>query len=350
MKIPLGLSFDDVLLVPQRSEVNSRSEIDLTSEIAPGFFLKIPIIATKMETVTGIEMAIAMSKAGGLALMHRFDTAEKEADNIAAVKKAGERVFATVGARDDFLARAQTSVKAGADGLVFDVANGHLAKAIKATAALKNKFPKLPLLAGIVSTYDGAYRLFAAGADTVMVGIGAGAICTTRIMTGCGVPQITSLVDCVRAAKKFKKKFIIPDAGVKNSGDVVKALATGASAVICGSLMAGTNEAPGELIEHEGRLYKKYEGSTSPSQKKKEQEKTGVTMAHFLYHVEGVEGLIPYKGPTAEWLNYICAGVRSGFSYCGAKNIKQLWKKAKFIQITSAGMAESQAHTIIRIS
>ncbi|MBI4099471.1 IMP dehydrogenase [Candidatus Microgenomates bacterium] len=142
MKIPLALSFDDVLLVPQKSEIDSRTQVDLTTEIAPGFFLKVPIIATKMATVTGVEMAIAMSKYGGLALIHRFETMEEEAEKVAKVKKAGERVFATVGARDDFLKRAEMAVAAGADGLVFDVANGHMARAVKAVAAIKNRFPK----------------------------------------------------------------------------------------------------------------------------------------------------------------------------------------------------------------
>ncbi|MBI4099470.1 IMP dehydrogenase [Candidatus Microgenomates bacterium] len=204
----------------------------------------------------------------------------------------------------------------------------------------------MPLLGGIVSTYEGAFDMFAAGADTVLTGIGAGAICTTRIMTGVGVPQFVSVMEATRAAKQFKKKFVIPDAGVKNSGDIVKALAAGACAVVCGALMAGTDEAPGEIIKKDGKLFKRYDGSTSTTQKRREREKTGIDLAHFEYHIEGVEGLIPYKGSVASWLDYVCAGVRSGFSYCGAKNIKELWKNAQFVQITHAGLLESRAHTV----
>lgn len=346
MPFPLGFSLDDVLLIPQRSEVESRTQVDLTTEIAPNFFLKIPLIATKMETITSVEMAIAMSENGGLALMHRFDTAIGEAEKIAKVKKSGHRIFATVGARDDYINRAELCLKAGADGLVFDVAHGHLVKALTAVSEIKNRFPKFPLLAGIVSTYEGAYDIFTAGADTAMVGVGAGSICTTRIVTGCGVPLLTSLLEAKRAAKKFKKKFILPDAGIKNSGDVVKALAAGASACVCGFFLAGMDESPGTIVEKNGKFFKSYNGSTSLAQKRSEKLKTGVNHAHFEHHIEGVEGLVPYRGPLADYLKIATAGIRSGLSYCGAQNIPELWKKAKFIQITAAGMRESGAHDV----
>lgn len=344
---PLGLSYDDVLLIPQKSEAVSRNQVDLTTEIAPNFFLKIPILATKMDTVTGVEMAVAISKYGGLALMPRFSKPEKEADAVRKVKEKNERVFASVGIRDDCITRAELCVRAGADGLILDVAHGHMTKALEFVSKLKNRFPNLPLISGIAATYEAAYDIFSAGADAVSVGVGASPICTTRIMTGCGVPAITSLLEAVRASKKFRKKFVITDAGVKNSGDLVKTLATGASGAICGFILAGTDEAPGEIIKRDGKLYKAYNGSTSETQKHRESQEVGAVAPHFKLHVEGVEGLVPYKGPLKDHLDRICAGVRSGFSYCGARNVRELWKKAQFMQITAAGLREGQAHDII---
>lgn len=346
MKIPLALSFDDVLLVPQKSEITSRSQVSLKTEIAPKFFLDIPIIAINMDTVTGVDMAVEIGKYGGIALMPRFDTPEEEARKIAAVKKKGARVIAALGLRDDTLLRAKMCVAAGADGLTVDVAHGHMAKCLEMTAKLKNRYPKLPLASGVIATGEGAADLFRAGADAVRVGVGAGTICLTRIVTGFGVPQITAIEGAVRASHKFKKKYVWADGGTKNSGDIVKALALGASAVIVGSQLAGTDEAPGKIIHQNGRIYKEYNASTSIVEKTRQMKKDNGHKPHFRLHIEGVEAMVRYKGPVKEVLDGLCAGVRSGFSYCGAANINTLWKKARFVQITRAGYIESDAHDV----
>lgn len=344
-QIPMAYSFDDVLLAPNASDVISRVEVDLKTEISPKFFLKIPILAINMDTVTGVKMAIAMSKKGGIALMPRFDHPEEQANKIRDVKKSGQRVIAALGLRDDTLARAQMCVKAGADGLTIDVAHGHMTKCLEITSELKRKF-KLPVISGVIATYEGAYDLFNAGADAVRVGVGSGTICVTRIVTGCGVPQITAISEAVRAMKKFKNKYVIADGGTKSSGDFVKSLALGASAVITGSLLAGTDEAPGEIVEKGGIFYKEYNGSTSIKEKDRQIEKHNGHKPHFKLHIEGVEAMVKYKGPVSEILDQLCAGIKSGLSYSGAKNIKELWEKAQFIQITGAGLRESGAHDV----
>lgn len=344
-KIPLGLSFDDVLLVPQKSEIESRSQVDLTTTLVPGIDLLVPIVATNMVDVTWVEMAITMAKLGGIGVIHRFTTPQVEAEAVAAVKKAGQRVVAAIGMRDGTFGRAEMCHRAGADAFLFDLPHAHMTKALRLVGEIKTKF-KLPLIAGTVATEEGAYDLFMAGADAIKVGIGAGSICTTRIQTGCGVPQITAVMAAAAAKKKFKNKSVISDAGIRTSGDIVKALAAGADAVICGNFLSGTDEAPGEIIEKDGRFYKEYEGSTSLSEKEKQKEIEAGLPKHFVIHVEGVSGLVPYKGSVVGVIEQACAGIRSGFSYCGARNIRELHKKARFIQVTTAGQVESRAHTI----
>lgn len=347
MKFPLSLSFDDVLLVPQRSSLNSRSEVNLQTNISPKLLLDIPIIAINMDTVTGVEMAKVISQKGGIAFMPRFDQIQEQAKKIEAVKLKKQKVIAALGLRDDAIIRAEMCVKAGADGLTVDVAHGHMEKCLKIVKELKRRFPRLPLSAGVVATYEGAYDLFWAGADAVRVGVGAGTICLTRVTTGCGVPQITAILEAVKAQKKFKNKYVIADGGIKNSGDIVKALAAGASAVTLGSLLAGTDEAPGKIIRRHGLLYKEYNASTSFTEKEKQKKNGHNHTPHFILHIEGIEALVPYRGQVSGVLDKLCAGMCSGFSYCGAKNILELWKKARFIQVTPAGYREGGVHDIL---
>jgi IMP dehydrogenase len=348
--MPTALSFDDVLLVPLYSEINSRSDIDLTTKIAPGLTLKIPLISTKMDTITGVEMAIAMGKLGGMGILPRFETADIQADKVAQVKAAGSIVAAAVGVKEGYMERAEALVKAGATVLDVDVAHGHMKKTLETTKNLKNKFgDSVTILSGITSTYECADDLYKAGADSVLVGVGAGSICTTRIMTGFGVPSITSLMETAKAAKKHKKTFM-PDAGIKNSGDIVKGLATGASAVVCGNIFSGVEEAPGDKVEVNGKIFKQYNGSASQVEKVKQIHKdSGDKNGNYARQVEGVAGLVVYKGPVKEVVENLLAGVRSGLSYAGAHNIEELWTKAKFVRITPAGMRESNAHDVIEV-
>lgn len=346
VKIIQGLSYDDVLLIPQKSDISSRSEVSLKTRLSRKIELEIPIISINMDSVTGVEMACAMSSLGGISFMPRFDSAEEEANKIVEVVKKKGRVIAALGLRDNCLERAEKCLKAGAVGLTIDVAHGHMRQAIEATARLKNKF-KTPVFTGVIATRIGARDLFLAGADGVRVGVGPGSICLTRIVTGCGVPQLTAIMEAKKAVGEFKNKIIIADGGIKNSGDIVKALAAGANCVTLGSLLAGTDESPGKKIMKDGNLYKEYNASTSKAEKDSQLKRNGDQKKHFKLHIEGVESLVPYRGPVEEVIMTMCAGVRSGFSYCGAKNITQLWKKARFVQITPAGMRESGAHDVM---
>lgn len=349
-QFPQALSYDDILLVPKYSDITSRSQIDLKTKLAPNLTLNIPLISINMDTVTGVEMAIAMSKAGGLGFIPRFDKPEVQADKITKVVAAGGIAAGAVGIKNGYLERAEMLVKAGATVITIDVAHGHLQKALDATQQIKNKFGSdITLISGVVATYEGAKALFNSGADSVRVGVGPGTICTTRIQTGFGVPQVTALLETARAAREFKKT-VLADGGLKNSGDIVKALACGASAIVAGSLFAGTDEAPGTLIEQDGKRYKEYNASTSYKEKMKQLEKDSTDKdTSYVRHVEGVEALVSYKGPVNDVIESLLAGVRSGLSYAGAKNIVELWSKAEFLTVTSAGIRENNAHDVILI-
>lgn len=347
-KIDLALSYDDVLLVPQYSEIKSRQDVDLATTVTPRLKLKLPLISANMSDVTGIDMAIKLGELGGLGVLPRFMTADDQADMILAVKKKGLLAAAAVGLRNGMFTRAEALVKAGASVLFLDVAHGHMQQTIEATKSLKQKFgSKIDIVSGNVATYEAATDLFKAGADSVKVGIGPGSICTTRIETGFGVPQLTAVIDAVRAARYFKKT-IIADGGIKNSGDIVKALAAGASAIMAGNIFAGTDEAPGKKVKINGNTYKQYFGSTSFMEKKNHiKNNKNELNKNYSKHIEGIEGIVPYKGPVSDIVEKMDANIRSGLSYAGATTIKNLWKKAKFIQITEMGRRESSSHDII---
>ena len=349
-KIPLGLSFDDVLLVPRYSEIASRGDVDLSLHLTPKLALKLPLISANMTDVTGVEMAITLGKLGALGVLPRFMSAADEADMVSKVKKEGVVAAASVGLRNGMFERAEKLVKAGASILFLDVAHGHMEKAIEATRSLRQKFgADIDIVSGNIATYEGASELFRAGADCVKVGVGPGSICITRIETGFGVPQLTALMEAVKAARRYRKT-IIADGGTKNSGDIVKALAAGASAVMAGSQFAGTDEAPGEKVTIKGKLFKNYYASTSFEEKKEHIKNNGKEFSKdYTKHIEGVASLVPYKGPVKKVIDKISSNVRSGFSYCGAKNISNLWKKAKFVRISEMGLRESGSHDVIKI-
>lgn len=347
---PLALSYDDVLLVPQYSEINSRSEIDTSSKISPHITLKIPLISSNMSDITGVEMAVSMGKFGGLGIIPRFVPQEIQANEVSKVKKNNVIVGAAIGIRNGMFDRAETLINAGADILILDVAHGHMRQVLDKVSEFKNKFKNVDLIAGNSGTFEAAHDLFNAGADCVKVGIGPGSICTTRIETGSGVPQMTAILESARAARKFKR-FIIADGGVKNSGDVVKGLAGGASAIMAGNIFAGTDEAPGKIVKIDGKLYKTYNGSTSLAEKMSHIEnKADKFNTNYQKQVEGVESRVLVKGPVQNVLEKYQHNIQSGLSYSGAKNIQSLWKKAKFIQITQMGRIESGAHDVVLAS
>jgi|WetSurSiteA1Bulk_404760.scaffolds.fasta_scaffold20709_2 IMP dehydrogenase len=347
---PLGLSYDDVLLVPQYSRIISRSNIDLSTQITPHIKLAIPLISSNMGTVTDSHFAITIGKLGGLGVIPRFISAEAEANMISKVKKENLISAASIGCKKDEVAiRSEILVKAGADIFFIDVAHGHMEQVIETTSFLKSKYGKVvDIVAGNVATGEGAKALYDAGADCVKVGIGPGSICITRQETGCGVPQITAVLNVAKIAQRLKKTLIC-DGGMKNSGDVVKALAAGASAIMSGHLFAGAKESPGKIFKSGKNMLKEYNGSTSLVEKLKHVKNVGSKKLSFnyLFQIEGVASYVPYKGPLEEILIPMLGNIRSGFSYCGANNISQLHKKAKFIRVSPVGFKENGAHDVI---
>jgi IMP dehydrogenase len=301
-----------------------------------------------MTDVTGVEMAIALGKLGGLGVLPRFMPIDEQAQMANKVKKENVPLAAAVGVREDSLDRAKALVDAGVVVLFLDVAHGHMQMSLDMTNKLKNEFKdRVDIVSGNVATYEGAKALFEAGADSVKVGVGPGAICTTRIETGSGVPQITAVMESVRAAKEFKKT-VICDGGIKNAGDIVKGLAAGASAIMAGSKFAGTDEAPGKIVHIGGKKYKEYKASTSIKEKKNHIKKNGDALSpNYIKQIEGIESIVFYKGPLKEVVYRMVAGIKSGFSYSGAKNIEELWQKAKFVRISAMGLLESGPHDVI---
>lgn len=347
MQFELTYSYDDVLLVPQKSSIKSRSEVDLKTSLSKNFNLNLPIISSNMDSVTGINMAVALGKLGGIGILPRFSSLKQQVEQLREVKKEYVKCGVSIGIKDDYLERAKVLIQNGADCIVIDVAHGHMEKVIEATKEIKILFPNIFLISGNVATYDAAKDLFLAGADSVKVGIGPGSICTTRIETGHGVPQLTAIIESAKAAKEFGKT-IIADGGIKNSGDIVKALAAGANAVMLGNILAGTDESPGEIFEHNGKKYKKYFGSTSQEQKQKHLENIK-NDPNYLKHIEGVSGSVLYKGNLQDLIEKLKAGISSGLSYSGAKNISEFQQKAKFIAISPAGLKESGSHDLYHL-
>src|SRR3990170_1701213 len=467
-----GLTFDDVLLIPQKSEVLPK-EVNVKTSIARGIELNIPILSAAMDTVTESRLAIALAREGGMGVVHknmpvkmqalevdkvkrsesgmivepvtlppdrtigealgvmkrfsisgipvtqkgklvgiitnrdlRFEKRlhkkisevmtkdklitvpegtdlekakeilhEKRIEKLPIVDKRGYlkglitvkdimkniqypnackdargrlRVGAALGVSKDLLERAEALIAAGVDILVIDSSHGHSRGVLASLEKVKNGFPGVPLMAGNVATTQGTKDLIEAGADCVKVGIGPGSICTTRVVTGAGVPQITAIMDCAEEAEKYKIP-IIADGGIKYSGDIAKALAAGANAVMIGSLFAGTEESPGETVLFEGRSYKIYRGMGSL-----EAMKSGSGDRYFQEEEdikkmvpEGIEGRVPHRGSLSESVYQLIGGLRSGMGICGAKNIAELQKKAQFIQITIAGLRESHPHGVI---
>jgi len=342
----IGLTFDDVLLVPKLTRVESRSNVDLSAKLTKNITLKIPIISANMDTVTEAEMAIALAKAGGIGIIHRFLTIEAEVEEVKKVKKERWLVGAAIGIRSDYLPRCQALIKAGVDTIVIDIAHSHSTFFLKVLKELVKKFPKVDFIAGNVATAEATEEMIKAGATAIKVGIGPGALCTTRMVTGAGVPQLTAIADCSEVARKYNIP-IIADGGIQKSGDIVKALAAGASTVMIGTLFAGCDESPALTFFRNNTKFKMTRGMASlmanaDRQKKDESVKRDLKK----YAAEGVEAIVPYRGMVADLLNQLIGGTKSGFSYAGAGNIAELWEKAEFIRITKSSQKESGVHDV----
>ena len=473
MEFKEGLTFDDVLLVPKYSDITSRSQTDLSTKLSRNISINIPFLSANMDTVTESLMAMAMARAGGIGIIHRFLPIQEQADEVLKVKRSGsvmienpysispdksiqdaldyaenkdisgllvvdsntkligiitERdllfanrndhihdvmtkdvvtakpgvtldeakeilhkhrieklpivddsgiikglitskditnnadypnaskdkkgrplVGAAVGVKGDFLERSESLLEAGADVLVVDIAHGHSENALSTVRNIKKAFPDCELIAGNVATAQGTEDLIKAGVDAVKVGVGSGSICITRVITGSGVPQLTAVLDCAKIGKDHDIP-IISDGGTRTSGDATKGLAAGASSVMIGSMLGGTDESPGTVLTKNGKRFKVYRGmaSLAASIGRKSKLTGSISLDDDLndYVAEGVEAMVPYKGTVTDILKQLTGGVRSGLSYCGAHTILQMQNNAEFIKMSRAGFAESQPHDV----
>ena len=473
MEFKEGLTFDDVLLVPKYSDITSRSQTDLSTKLSRNISINIPFVSANMDTVTESLMAMAMARAGGIGIIHRFLPIQEQADEVLKVKRSGSvmienpysispeksiqdaldyaenkdisgllvvdsntkligiitkrdllfadlndhiydvmtkdvvtakpevtldeakeilhkhrieklpivddsgiikglitskditnnadypnaskdkkgrpLVGAAVGVKGDFLERSESLLEAGADVLVVDIAHGHSENALSTVRNIKKAFPDCELIAGNVATAQGTEDLIKAGVDAVKVGVGSGSICITRVITGSGVPQLTAVIDCAKIGKDHNIP-IISDGGTRTSGDATKGLAAGASSVMIGSMLGGTDESPGTVLTKNGKRFKVYRGmaSLAASIGRKSKLTGSISLDDDLndYVAEGVEAMVPYKGTVTDILKQLTGGVRSGLSYCGAHTILQMQNNAEFIKISRAGFAESQPHDV----
>ena len=474
MNIREGLTFDDVLLIPKRSPIISRSQTNLKTRLSRNINLNTPVISANMDTVTESPMAIALAREGGIGIIHRFMSIQEQVDEVLKVKRSESvmieqpytisidssvgyakkmmddfgisglliekdkklagiitkrdllfetnfennissvmskdvvfaeigttiekakyilhknrieklpiidkdkqiiglitskdilkmeefpnaskdkkgrlLVGAAVGVKGDYLERTEALLDAGADVMVVDIAHGHSDNAINCVRLIKKAFKDCELIAGNIATGQGTEDLIKAGVDAVKIGVGSGSICITRVITGSGVPQLTAILDSVKIAKEHEIP-VISDGGIRNSGDLTKALAAGASSVMVGSLLGGTDESPGKTLVKNGKKYKIYRGMASfyaSLGRKYREEGQQIIESDDLndYVPEGVEAMVPYKGSVVEIIRQLVGGLRSGLSYCGAKTINEMQQNAEFVRITTAGYIESQPHDV----
>ncbi len=342
-----AICFDDVLLAPAFSSIKSREEIDLTVSLGREKFT-LPIVSSPMDTVTESSMSLKMIKNGGLGIIHRYNSIEQQSalasevfESLAEEEHFGvSKVSAAIGVSGDFLSRASHLFVSGVRILCVDVAHGHHSLMEQALKKLKDKFgDSVHLVAGNVATVEAFNDLSDWGADSIRVGIGGGSICSTRIQTGHGVPTLQSIIDC---AASDRDSTLIADGGIKTAGDIVKALAAGADMVMLGSMLAGTSETPGQrLSSTTGQEYKVYRGMASPEAQ--------ISWRGQARSLEGVSTTIPYKGGVTKILNNLKQNIKSGLSYTGARNIRQLQNSAKFILQTNASMNESRTHILNKL-
>jgi len=342
MKIKPSHSFDDVLLVPSKSSIESRQEIDLTTSLGDSSF-RLPIISSPMDTVTELEMMLTLLRHGGLGVIHRYNSISQQVNMCAIARDRLEEssdnatnIAAALGVSSDIQDRSTSLYDAGARIFCIDIAHGHHIYMERALGTLRDIFGKsITIIAGNIATPDAYRDLSDWGADAVRIGIGGGSICSTRIQTGHGMPTFQSVLDC----SFMPGASIIADGGIKNSGDVVKALAAGADMVMLGSLLAGTDESPGEVFSTAtGSKYKVYRGMASVEAQ--------VDWRGHARSLEGVSTTIPYKGSVKNILNNLEQNIKSGLSYTGARTIAEFQAKARFIQQTHAGQLESSTHIL----
>ena len=340
-----ALTFDDVLLLPRYSEILP-SDTNITVNLTKNIKLKTPFLSSAMDTVTESMMAVAIAKSGGIGIIHRNLNTKEQSKEVGKVKKKNLLVGAAIGTNTEDIVRAKSLIDSGVDLIVIDTAHGHSKKVL---SILKNvKKNKIPICVGNIATAEAAKKLYNSGADIIKVGIGPGSICTTRMVAGIGVPQITAIME-VHKALKGKKVKIISDGGIKFSGDIAKAIAAGADAIMMGSIFAGTHESPGKKFKIKNKYYKQYRGMGSIGAMS-----AGSSNRYFQdnykdkskFVPEGVDGRVKYKGKVSKIIYQLKGGLRSSMGYIGAKNLKEIKKNAKFVKITKAGFYESMVHSV----
>ncbi len=342
-----ALTFDDVLMLPRYSNVlpnNTNIETSLTNKIK----LKVPFLSSAMDTVTESNMAIAIAQLGGIGIIHRNLNITNQSKEVIKVKRQNLLSGAAIGTSNEDLERARSLLDSGVDLIVIDTAHGHSKNVIDILAKIKKISRDTPICVGNIATGEAAKNLFNSGANIIKVGIGPGSICTTRMVAGIGVPQISAIMEVKKSLNK-KKVRIISDGGIKFSGDIAKALAAGADAIMMGSIFAGTDESPGKKFKINGKFYKKYRGmgsigAMSSGSANRYFQKNYKDKSKFV--PEGVEGRVEYKGKVSKIIYQLQGGLRSSMGYIGAKNLNDLKKKAKFIKITKAGFYESMVHSV----
>ena len=342
-----ALTFDDVLLLPRYSKILP-SDTDISINLSQRIKLKAPFLSSAMDTVTESRMAIALARSGGIGIIHRNLNIKKQSQEVKKVKKNDLLVGAAIGTSYDDLKRAKILMDSGVDLLVIDTAHGHSEKVLKILSKIKKNNFSLPICVGNIATGEAAQKLYNSGADIIKVGIGPGSICTTRMVAGIGVPQITAIMEVYKVLKGKKIK-IISDGGIKFSGDIAKALAAGADAIMMGSIFAGTEESPGKKFKIKNKFYKKYRGmgsigAMSAGSSNRYFQKNHKDKSKFV--PEGVDGRVEYKGNVSKIIYQLKGGLKSSMGYIGAEKISEIKKNAKFIKITKAGFYESMVHSV----
>ena len=342
-----ALTFDDVLMLPRFSSILP-SNTDIRLKLTNNIELKVPFLSSAMDTVTESNMAIAMAQEGGIGVIHRNLNIQKQSSEVKKVKNKKLLVGAAVGTNKEDFERAKALIDSGVDLIVIDTAHGHSEKVLKTLSKLKKIKSKIPLCVGNIATGEAAKKLFNSGADIIKVGIGPGSICTTRMVAGIGVPQISAIMDVKKALNKKNIK-IISDGGIKFSGDIAKALAAGADAIMMGSIFAGTDESPGKKFKSGGKTFKQYRGmgsigAMSAGSANRYFQRNFKDKSKFV--PEGVEGRVEYKGKVSKIIYQLQGGLRSSMGYIGAKSLKEINKRAKFVKITKAGFYESMVHSV----
>ena len=342
-----ALTFDDVLLLPRYSSVLP-SKTNIKLQLTKKIHLETPFLTSAMDTVTESKMAIAIGRAGGMGIVHRNLNIRKQSSEVKKVKNKKLYVGAAVGTNKEDIERVKSLLFNGVDLIVIDTAHGHSKKVLQTLEKIKSITKNIPICVGNIATGEAAKKLYDSGADVIKVGIGPGSICTTRMVAGIGVPQISAIMEVKKAINKKKIK-IISDGGIKFSGDIAKALAAGADAIMMGSIFAGTDESPGRKFKIKGKTYKQYRGmgsigAMSAGSANRYFQKNFKDKSKFV--PEGVEGRVEYKGKVSKIIYQLQGGLRSSMGYIGAKKLEDINKKAKFVKITKAGFYESMVHSV----